>query len=484
MSVIYDKARPYIKRIPTTVDATEGIQRFGVDNLYPQVVEEAIKRSYTLKSVVNRLTDFLTGEGFRDPVVAALKLNTVGLQGETANKVLARVARTFSKWESVVLHIQYNMNYRICSIVPIKFEYIRLGIQSRSGKVDRLAYSTNWERDSRRGDASVSGKPQCFYNRFNPDPSVVAAEIADAGGIEYYEGQLLYLTPEEDEYPLSTCDSVLDHAQAQAEAGIYKVSNVQNAFVALMAIVFPGEFESNDEKNDFNSLVASKKGGRGAGSTIGLQDRSGTKKASDIFQTLTPPDVDKLYEYTETSAAAAIMENEAMPKELLGVRPETGMFNQENMEQAYIYANSITRIRRERLSEVFSYLLSFWETPIQSACDIVELRYIKDDAAGTQGLQINDNIKNMSGMQAVNFERILRKYEQKKYTRAIATSLLQQGFGLSLEEINKILDGIDQLVAEEAAAAPATGQVALAFKQQNYEQKLSSTILQLAKTYL
>jgi hypothetical protein len=58
----------------------------------------------------------------------------------------------------------------------------------------------------------------------------------------------------------------------------------------------------------------------------------------------------------------------------------------------------------------------------------------------------------MSGRQAQNMGRIIRKFAKGEYTYDQAKVLLQGGYGLSNEEIDKLL-GIN----EEATTAPTVG---------------------------
>jgi hypothetical protein len=450
--VVYEKTKPLVKRVPTITDTTDKILRFDIDNLYPQRAEAVVRDSATLKSLLNRIADFVNGEGFVDPVISNLIVNKKGLTGQSLNKVLTICSHPFVRYQTVSLHIGYNLLGQICAINPIPFERIRFGLRDKvSRKINFLAYSPNWERDGR----SSNSQNIIFYDTFNPDPATVLAQMQRSGGIQNYKGQILYLTPEEGEYPLATFDAVWNDAQVQSEIGMFKLGNTQNSFLATLAILYPGEFGSADEEQNFKDLIANKSGSRNAGSRIGLQDKTGQRKATDIFQVLTPANLDKLFEYTETSVKNNIIESEAFPQILLG-KSATGLFAQGDMEEAYTYVNAITRNRRSQLSEVFSFLLQYWETPITTDAKIIEQRYILNSSAGTGGLDVNDNLKNMTGMQAVNFARILRKYSEKKYTREVAATMLRGGFGLSDEEINKLLDGIDSTLLEETGnAAPA-----------------------------
>lgn len=442
----YEKTRPLIKRIATPADTTAKILRYDSDNLYPQRMEEVYRRSSTLKSVTERIADFVNGEGFVDEVVAGTILNRRGLKGQTANKVLKLVSLDFVKWRTVAMHVGYNMLGQICELTPIKFERIRFGLKDECGKITHYGYSANWERDGK----SANDQAIVFYHRFDPNPEVVLEQMEKCGGIANYKGQIIYLTPDEDEYPLASFDVVSDDAQVQGQLGEFKLSSVEESFLITLGIVYPGEFTDKNEENAFRDLISNKKGAKNAGGRIGIQDKTGTRKASDIFQPLTPVNLDKMYELTETTVKNNIMQNEAFPELLLG-KTASGLLAQNDLEEAYTYVNSITRNRRAELSEIFSFLFSFWEDGIITDAAIIEQRYILNSSQGTGGVDINDNLKNMTGMQAINFARILRKYSEGKYDRATAETLLRGGFGLSSEEITKLLDGIDAAVAEEGS---------------------------------
>jgi hypothetical protein len=386
--VYFDKVKPFYRRVPTVADVTDSIQRFDLDNLMPQRAVEVIRWSRTLKSVLSRTADFLNGEGFQNPAIAQMKMNSRGIDGETGNDVLDKVCRTYAPWETIPVHINYNLNYRICSITPIPFEYCRLGVQNHENKVCKIAYSTNWERDGRK---ELADRKIIFYDTFNPDPLVIAGQIAEAGGVVNYKGQIAFITPDQWKYPDPTFNPVFDDAQAEAELAMFKVAITQNKFLADLGIVYPGEFESEKEKADFEALVEGKSGARNAGKRIGMQDKTGKLKASDIFTVLTPANNDNMFEYTEKSCSSAIREHYSMPSELLGKDPEVGMFNQDNMESAYTYYNSVTRNNRAKISRAFSKLLSYWETPIIDPCLIKPQQYVQDSEAGASGVDVRDN---------------------------------------------------------------------------------------------
>jgi hypothetical protein len=441
--VTYHQEQPYTKRTPTITDVTDKVQRQGLDNLYAQRCIETAKRSYTLKSVLDRYGDFLNGEGFQNELVGNIVVNTKGYLVETLNDILNKITRpnNYAGFKSFALHIQYNLNYTMATINVLPYEYCRFAATSNGGECEYILYSTNWERDGRK--EWYSDRVVHTYDIFNPDPLIVQQQIEKAGGIEFYKGQILFYTPEPGQYALATYDPVIDHAQTQAELGLYKISNAQNKFLADLAIVYPGEFESEQERADFKNLIEGKSGGKNAGKRIGLQDKTGTKKASDIFQTLNVANTDRLFEYTEKSVVDAITECFAQPKEITGIRPESGMFNQDNVENAYTYYNAATANDRAILSRFFAKLMTYWWQPVNDPCLIKPQQYVKDSSSGTDSVDVRDNLANMSGRQAQNLGRIIRKFAKGEYTLEQAKVLLQGGYGLSNEEIDKLL-GINE----------------------------------------
>lgn len=433
--ILYEKNKPLLKRVPTVVDHYDYVQGYDRDNLYPQRCEETISRSYTLKGALMVLSDFINGEGFEDQNLNAVVVNDKGEFGGTLRDLLNQVSKTYAKYEACAFHVQYNLNYRIASITHIPFEYCRLGLADENGKVDEIKYSTNWEFDNNK--AQQTQRKVVSYRLFNPDPEVVAQEIEDCDGIEHYKGQIFYWTPEEFQYPKSTFDPVFEHAQTQYEAGVYKVSALQNGFMATTIIAVPPT-NAKGERNNLIEELRKKKGSQGANGILGLEV-DGEFDIDKMVKTLSPTNVDTQWQYTETSSRDAVMENYGMPKELLGVRPESGMFNQANMEQAYVYFNSITRNKRAAVSRILKYLFSFWDTPIVSDFKIKEQTYTVQASTVTPGLPASNVARNLSGKEMINFNRVLRKFNKGEMTAEQAKVFLKP-YGFTEEEMNLFLN--------------------------------------------
>jgi len=360
---------PDVKRLRTFVDRTEGIQWYTRNNLYPQIVEAVRDRSYTIKSACDRLSKFLRGEGFEDKSLADLVVNSKGL---TLNNILKQVAIDGASFSgSFVVHLGVNMNGQYNNISVWPLQYWRFGLPDENGDIHDYKYNSNWERDPYKELSNA--KKIIEYPKFNPDPEFIKEQIEEYG-IEY-PGQVFYFTPLEDQYPLATFDSVLDQGQTQEEIGLFRLSSIQNGLNATNIFSYPGKFEDKQKEQDFIESISQFKGGAGAGSTIVIEDESGTRKAQDLVTPLSLQNNDKIHEFISKDDKNAIMEAFAMPKGILGVLPEAGMFNQENLQQEYIYYNSITRDYRTDISDAFKKIFSNWHKPVTSEFKIKELTY-------------------------------------------------------------------------------------------------------------
>lgn len=357
MIEVYQR-QPVIKRLPTFISRTEGIQLYTKNNVYPQLVKEIKNRSYTVKSACERLSTFIAGDGFEDQAVGSLVVNE---KGNTLNEILKKVsidASVFSGSFAIYLKVNALGQFNDISVWP--FEYFRLGLPNENGDVFNIKYNSNWERDPYK---EIDNTERIFtYPVFNPNQEEIQARIEDEG--INYPGQVYYFTPDEDQYPLATFDSVLDQAQTQEEIGIFRLSSIQNGLQAGAVFSYPGTFEDESSEKKFKDKLNKHKGGKGANSIIVVEDPDGQRKAADLVTPLTIQNSDKIHEFISRDDKEAIMEAFAMPKEILGVLPTSGMFNIQMMQESYIYYNTITRDYRENVSNALRKIFTNWHTPV------------------------------------------------------------------------------------------------------------------------
>lgn len=429
---------PDIKRLRTYIDRTDDIQFYTANNLYPQIVEAVRDRSFTIKSACAELGNFIQGDGFEDTAFADLVVNQ---KGQTMNDILSLIkvdAASFTG--SFVIHLGVNLlgEYNNISVWPLS--YWRLGLPDDDGDVHDLKYNSNWEGDPYK---ELHNYKKIFtYPKFNPDPEVIKEQIAEYQERgENYPGQVLYVSPLEDQYPLATFDSVLDQGQTQEEIGMFRLSSIQNGLNATSIFSYPGKFEDDVKARQFKESINEFKGGAGGGFMV-VEDESGLKKAADLITPLTLPNNDKLHEFISTDNKMAIVEAFAMPKGILGILPESGMFNQQQLAEEYVYYNAKTRHLRKKISAAFKKVFANWHEAAPENTNIKELQYGNAATASqasitpAQPAAVNDNLKNLTGKQYQGIQRIIRDFNRDKLSFAQASSALKQGFAFTDQDVS------------------------------------------------
>ena len=430
----------YQKRLPTVIDRTWGIQAYDVDNLYPQRADEVRKRSYTTKSAVERLAEFIDGEGFEDNVLANLIVNSEGM---TANDVLDFIAQDKAPFCGFALHFTYNLNYKISQITPIDFMFCRFGLPDRFGNVCDIKYNNNWEMDYNKVIDRLFQIDE--YPVFNPDPNVVKAQIQQYG-FDKYPGQILLWTPKPGIYPAASFDPVFDNAQTQSEIGVYELYAVQNDFGIEKIFKYPGTFEDEDKKREFKRRLDAHKGPKGAKSTMVVENPTGQEL--NLIESIQMQNTDKMFEFTSKNVKNAIRESMAVPAPIIGQLPENGMFNQEQIKDSYTYFNALTRGHRNQIERVFKKIMAYWKDPIQITSFRIKPQAYGDDATGGQSTSqpgatetdFNANLAGLTGKQSQNLRRIQRQFDQGKITRTQAIAELKLSFGLTDDQAATLID--------------------------------------------
>lgn len=314
-------------------------------------MEEISRTSGITQSCIGVLADFIEGNGFEDKSINRAKINRKGV---TCIELLRIAAESWARNRGFALHFNYNMLGQIAEINPLFFKYVRLGIADINGKVNSLAFSINWEEDPEKLRKEIAHFP-----RFDPSPDTVLKEIELFEGIQNYPGQILYFTPLPDQYPLATFDPMVDSVQSSGEIPVFELGNLQNGFMAGHIINYPGVFDDEKDKEKVMAELRNFKGAKNANSFLLVENPS--ELSRPLVEKLDLPNNDKMFEITTKNVRNNIIEGFTIPKPLVVVNPDTGMFNQEDMVNSYTYMNIRTQKIRDRFTDIFQdFLEPFW----------------------------------------------------------------------------------------------------------------------------
>lgn len=273
------------KRVDTSYVSRFRMQAYGHDNLYPQSLRAITGASGTAELCLSRYTKFIEGYGFADQSFSELILNA---RGETADDILHNVTADLARYGGFALHVNYNVLCQVTGVSFVPFENCRLEEEDDDSNVAHIIIHPDWTgKRTRMGkQILVSEKNIDRIAVFDPRPEVVMRQIADAGGIERYKGQVLWFSMAgRSTYPTPVYDSVVTEISTDEGLGNVKYRNVRNNFlVSCMLVVKKGlpKIDENGEETESQMISADD-----------LKDFQGDEKTNKIMLVEIENDEDK-----------------------------------------------------------------------------------------------------------------------------------------------------------------------------------------------
>lgn len=209
------------------------IKFFGEDNLYPQKLRDLVHASPSASICYRRYKDFIFGAGIKGGDEAMVNYS------QSLNDLLNEAADSVAMFGGVAFHLQFNAVGKVVGIHVLPFETIRLGEDDDFGYIRDYAYSPDWsECEITRNGKEVNNQTDIIrYLPYTDRADICVKRIADAKGVENYNGEVLYISNSR-AYPISTADSVL--ADMSTEGGLQNIAyrNARCNFKPASIIVY------------------------------------------------------------------------------------------------------------------------------------------------------------------------------------------------------------------------------------------------------
>lgn len=221
------------KQFKEPYDTKLDMKRFGVDNLYPQNVRRLVFGSPTGSVCQQRYADFIEGDAIEQGnEVLANRMQSV-------NDVVHDIATEISLLGGFALHISYNGMAQITAIRSIPIETLRLGEEDDNGFFRKIIYCADWSGVKTRNGKFINPNDDIIeYFPYADDINVTLERISKAGGVENYNGEILYVSNRLG-YPIGRADAVL--SVMSTEEGLMNISyrNVRNGFMPSCVLGVP-----------------------------------------------------------------------------------------------------------------------------------------------------------------------------------------------------------------------------------------------------
>lgn len=440
---------------------------FGEDNRFPEHLLYLYNKSSNHGAIINGKVKYIIGKGLP---IENTKLTNVNRYGESINKVLKKDCTDIEIHGGFYWELIWKMGGGV-EVLHMPFECLR---KSKDGK--GWWYSEDWCK------AYGIDKPR-FIPNFDPLNKTGSQIFAYR---EYRAGAK--------KYPLPGYFAALNDIETDVEISKYNLSAIKNGMFGGKVITFytgdPGEEAKGKLEKGWNKKFS---GSENSGRTMMVFVNNG--QTAPNIDDISATDLDKLFEQMNKTVQAEIFTgHEVTSSTLFGVKTEGGLGDRAEIETAYeVFKNTYVNAKQESLEEAIKFIYEYFgvKEPLKfqpvdpvgfklSDEKLAELmpkewlyeklgidpaKYPSIAQQPTPGvtdvpLATNENVKNMTGRQFQNLNRVITKYKNGKLDKAAASLLLKNSFGLSDEDIETLLvapanfeaDTTEEEVAEMFAA--------------------------------
>ena len=385
---VHELKKKSSKRVDVRYLQTLGIQTYGEDNLYPQTFRNILAASSTGAECLDRFADFIEGNGFHD---VPFSESVVNRKGDTADDIHALVCRDVAYYNGLALHVNYNIYGDIVELHHVPFENCRLAESDDNGYVGKIAIHPDWSGQKTRGGKviKVAKENIDYIDVFNPDKRVVAAQIEAAGGIEYYKGQVLWVSLSgKDIYPTGKGDRVVTEMSTDEGLANVKYRNVRNNFLpAAMIFTKKGtnitfdqdgnEIDSRDDDDSFSDSLLQLQGDTNCGKLMEVTLETDEDKPEVV--SLNSQNYDKEFTVTDISVTERIYS--AFGQEpWYCIRVGKVGFSGDILEDAFEYYNSIVSKQQRLIERTFTRVFRHFYEAVNASNDfsVEPLKYVRN----------------------------------------------------------------------------------------------------------
>jgi hypothetical protein len=363
-----------------------GIQGFGDDNLYPQTLRNIIAASSTGSECAERYANFIEGNGFKDIRFSEYVVNR---KGDTVDDIHALVCPDVGYFDGMSLHINYNIFGEICELNYVPFENCRLLEEDSNGYVAKIAVHPDWSGKKTRAGKPLQVKKENidFIDVFNPRKEVVLSQIEAAGGIEYYKGQILWLSGGgKNVYPRSRADRVVTEMSTDEGLANVKFRNVRCNFLSAGIVItkkgqsIAGEDSSGLNDNDgFSDMLGKLQGDTNSLKMLEVEISSDEEKPE--FVDLSSKNYDKEFSVTDASVVERIYSAYGQ-EPWYCIRIGKVGFSGNILEDAFEYYNSIVSKQQRMIERAFQKIFDGWYEVVNPSNDysVEPLKYVRNAA--------------------------------------------------------------------------------------------------------
>lgn len=218
---------------PLTFDKGLGVIKNGEENDYAERVERLVENSITAKQCRKLYRQFLVGRGFA-PSADGTEYNDIVVNaddGMTLFELWNDFCHEFATHGGVAGHAQPEIGGKFVKYNIPPFISVRKGAKDDRDYVGRYRLADDWP--TAKKDKLTDHDP------LTTKRNVLLKQIEAAGGISKYTGQIFYFNPTRFDYPLAPIHAVMNDADSEFRAGVFKNKGLRKGFFGKNILVTP-----------------------------------------------------------------------------------------------------------------------------------------------------------------------------------------------------------------------------------------------------
>lgn len=311
-----------------------GYIRFGVDNLYPQLINQLYYTSPLHSAIVDFKVNATIGGGYELKVDAnASAMEKVDVYSFEKRIKLDRVLEALTKDDVMHNRVYFKLRFNeIGDIIEIKHVGAEKVRKDKFGNAYFLCYDWSSQIDIETiypYDARKFQK-ECLY---------------------IYEKQCVG----QDVYPLPSYTSAFNWAFLDGEMSYLQKSNILNSIFPSFAILFPKKPQSEEEKNAIRKTVEQGKGARNGGKTLAFF--ANAKDQLPEIQAIPTNANDNLFQTTTESIDSKICQAHTIDPILMGIRVSGKLGSGSDIKQSYIiFEKNVIIPQKNRIEKIVNEL--------------------------------------------------------------------------------------------------------------------------------
>jgi hypothetical protein len=431
----------------------KGYIEFGEKNDYPNYLLALYNKSAKHNAIVKGKVNYIIGNGWKadeaDPI--AEQFIAQPNQFESLNDLTRKVSIDIEIFGGAYLEVIWSVTGgQLTDVLHIDYTKIRSNTDNT-----QFWYKKDWNE---RKDELI---PMMAFNT------------------KVRQGkQILYIKeyrPGLDTYALPGYMGALNYIESDIEVSRHVLGNAQTGFSASKLITLPNGEPSPDEKRNIERRFTDRFSGSDGKKFILSFTTDPARKP--IIEDLGASDITK----EDFTRVDLIIQNnlfaghQITSPSLFGIAEPGQLGSRTQIRDSYeIFKNTYVNDKQQFLEAIFTQLATLkgatseisiipvepigFELSEQALLQIAPKEWLLEKAgidvakyAPTEATQpslnqeqveVNDNLKNLSGRQYQHLMRVIRQFSQGKITKEIAVTMLKSGLGMTDNEVNAML-GID-----------------------------------------